>query len=169
MIVETRDLIVQKRSYKIPKKRILFLLQFLRNSKNPWRIKNYKQMQKPLVLVFMSKPEITKINFQHRKKNKATDVLSFESDEETLGELLVCPWVIRRQAPRFGHSYVEELTFMILHGILHLLGYDHETSPSDKKKMFVLQKKIFEAFQECSRASNGDNFSARPAGIRPLK
>ena len=82
-----------------------------------------------------------------RGKAYATDVLSFAPAEpESLGELVICPEVVYEQSQRTGLSRREELAFMVLHGVLHLLGYDHETSKRDEAKMFALQEKIF---KEC--------------------
>jgi probable rRNA maturation factor len=97
-----------------------------------------------LVIVFVDPTEMRTLNKQYRGKDYPTDVLSFESGEDgVLGELVVCPQVLRQQALDTGLTYREELGYMIIHGALHLLGYDHETSASDAKKMFALQDQIF--------------------------
>lgn len=98
-----------------------------------------------ITVVFVSESKIKKLNSQYRNKNKATDVLSFESDDpESLGELVLCLPVLKKQAREHKLTLKEEIGYMILHGILHLLGYDHETSERDAKKMFRLQDSIFE-------------------------
>jgi probable rRNA maturation factor len=98
-----------------------------------------------LVVVFVSRSEIKKLNFQYRQKNDATDILSFESsDEDSLGELVLSPQVISAQAKRTGLTYHQELCYMLLHGLLHLLGYDHETSKKEEKAMFELQNRVYE-------------------------
>ncbi len=97
------------------------------------------------VIAFVSKAEIQKLNREFRGKNKATDVLSFESDDpSSLGELAISPEVITKQAREHGLLVREELGYMVLHGFLHLLGYDHETGKRDAKKMFELQDGLFE-------------------------
>ena len=84
------------------------------------------------------------MNKQFRGKNKPTDVLSFAAtDEDSMGDLVLCPAVIEEQAPRFQHTYQQELGFMVIHGILHLLGWDHERSRAEEKRMFSLQEEIF--------------------------
>lgn len=104
--------------------------------------------KKELVLVFLDTPAARKMNFQFRKKNYATDVLSFSSLEEgVLGELVLCPKVLKKQARQHRHSYRAELTYMILHGVLHLLGYEHETNKADAAIMFKLQDQVFENLQ----------------------
>jgi probable rRNA maturation factor len=98
-----------------------------------------------LVIAFVDEREIRRLNREFRGKDKATDVLSFESDEPgTLGELAICPQVIARQAKEHGLLVREELGYMVLHGFLHLLGYDHETNARDAKKMFTIQDGLFE-------------------------
>lgn len=106
-----------------------------------------QNFDKTLVLVFINLKEAKKLNRIHRKKNYATDVLSFESlDPDSVGELVLCPEVLIRQASEHGQSYRDELAYMVIHGVLHLLGMDHETSKKEEKKMFGIQDKIFEKF-----------------------
>lgn len=98
-----------------------------------------------LVLVFMDEQGIRGLNKEFRSKDKATDVLSFEPvDESCLGELIFCLEVIEANANEHKLSFNAELAYMGLHGVLHLLGYEHETNESDAKIMFELQDKIFE-------------------------
>lgn len=114
-----------------------------------WILKIEKQLLKKkikcqgeLTLVFLNKTAAKKINFKFRKKNYATDVLSFKS-ELAFGELVMCPEVILKQSKANSHSFQAELGYMVLHGILHLLGYDHEGSRAEAKKMFQLQDGIY--------------------------
>jgi probable rRNA maturation factor len=110
----------------------------------PTRKKKLLTEKAELTLVFLSAQEMKKINYQFRKKNKPTDILSFESsDPNSLGELLLCMDVLKKQAKENNHSLQSEITYMIIHGILHLLGYDHEESKAEEKKMFRLQDKCF--------------------------
>lgn len=97
-----------------------------------------------LTLVFQDPEPAKALNLSFRNKGYATDILSFAPVEEgSLGELVVCPDVVVDQAKDQNWSFQEELNFMILHGILHLLGFDHETSKEDEKVMFELQDKIY--------------------------
>ncbi len=102
----------------------------------------HKLHQRELVIAFVTKKEIQRLNKEFRGKNKPTDVLSFESD--SLGELAISPEVIAEQAREHGLAIKHELGYMVLHGILHLLGYDHETGERGAKKMFTLQDAIFD-------------------------
>jgi len=71
-------------------------------------------------------------------------VLSFspETRGEGLGELVVCVPVLKRQAAEQGHSFKKELDTMLIHGFLHLLGYDHEKNRKEELKMMRLQDKL---------------------------
>ncbi|NUN05739.1 MAG: rRNA maturation RNase YbeY [Bdellovibrio sp.] len=102
-------------------------------------------LKQELTLVFLDKKPAQKLNKEFRGKDYATDVLSFDSMEPgSFGELILCPDVLKRQAKEHSLTYREELGYMLLHGILHLLGYDHETGEKDAKKMFALQDVVFE-------------------------
>ena len=111
-----------------------------RRKKWPARLKG-----KSLQLVFLPRSQARGLNKQFRGKDYATDVLSFDSmDPESLGELVFCPEVLKKQSLQHGLSFRDELCYMTLHGFLHLLGYDHETSENEAKKMFQLQDAVFE-------------------------
>jgi probable rRNA maturation factor len=110
------------------------------------RQKPFVKIKKELVIVFVDPAQMKALNKQYRGRDYATDVLSFEGLEpEVLGELVLCPQVLKRQAKDTGLSFQHELGYMIVHGCLHLLGYDHETGKADEKKMFALQDRIFSA------------------------
>ena len=67
------------------------------------------------------------LNRQYRRKDAPTDVLSFPAEEPTiLGDIVIAAGVARRQAREAGHTLQTELRVLALHGLLHLLGYDHE-------------------------------------------
>jgi probable rRNA maturation factor len=102
-----------------------------------------------LTLVFLDTVPAKKINWQFRGKDYATDVLSFETMEEgSLGELVMCPQVLQKQADEHKQTFNLELGYMILHGILHLLGYDHEKSEDEAKKMLGIQDEVFEKLRK---------------------
>lgn len=80
------------------------------------------------------------LNRQFRGKDKATDVLSFPAGERGyLGDIVIAEGVARRQAAAAGHSLQTELRVLALHGLLHLLGYDHET---DDDRMARLERRL---------------------------
>ncbi len=102
-----------------------------------------------LVVVFLGEKEARQLNKNYRGKDYATDVLSFSSEDPScLGELVICPEVISRQAREHEIRVREELGYMILHGFLHLLGYEHERSPSAAKRMFAIQEQLFDQLLE---------------------
>ena len=85
-----------------------------------------------------------------------TDVMSFPMDElrpgdgrtvveGVLGDIVICPWVAAQQAAAAGHSTMEEMLLLTIHGILHLLGYDHRT-PEQERQMFGLQRQLLLTF-----------------------
>jgi len=93
---------------------------------------------------------IRKYNAMYRKKDMETDVLSFAFLENAkkikgqpihLGQLIISYQKAFSQAAAYGHSRERELSFLFVHGLLHLLGYNHETA-SDEQKMLALQDKI---------------------------
>ena len=114
------------------------------------RLKN-KNLQ--MTLAFLGQARARKLNRDYRKRDYATDVLSFAGDgQESLGDLVMCPEVLIRQAREHDLSFKAELAYMLLHGLLHLLGYDHEASKSQAKRMFGLQDRIFNKLQRLHSA-----------------
>ena len=79
---------------------------------------------------------IRELNRQYRHKDAATDVLSFPADEPgQLGDIVIALGVARRQARSAGHSLSTELQVLALHGLLHLLGYDHERDNGEMRRL----------------------------------
>ena len=100
---------------------------------------------KELILVFLDTKTAKKLNQQFRGRDYATDVLSFDPiDPQSLGELVICPQVLKKQAKEHGISFELELGYMVLHGVLHLLGFDHEENEQQAEEMFKLQDEIFD-------------------------
>ncbi|MFC1787855.1 rRNA maturation RNase YbeY [Patescibacteria group bacterium] len=93
-------------------------------------------------VAFVSKKEIKQLNKVYRGKDELTDVLSFSlAEAETLGEILINYDQAQKQAQAQKHSTRNEIVFLLVHGLVHLFGYDH-VKDVDKKKMFALQNKI---------------------------
>lgn len=102
-----------------------------------------------LVLVFVRAKKMQDLNAMYRKKNYVTDVLSFSgTDQDDLGELVFCLDKLRSQASENGHSLETEFLYLLLHGVLHLCGYDHESSESEAEAMFAIQDKAFDALRD---------------------
>ncbi|MCD6115267.1 rRNA maturation RNase YbeY [bacterium] len=103
-------------------------------------------------LVLVGPGRIKKLNRQYRKKNKVTDVLSFpakaevfvpKDDKNFLGEIVVCLRVVKKTSRRENIPFEEELARVFIHGILHILGYDH-LKPEEEKVMIAKQEKYLE-------------------------
>ena len=97
-------------------------------------LKGENRVREKLSLAFVNKAEIKKLNKKFRNKNKATDVLSFELDSGYLGEIVICPEVVKTE---------QEMVKVFIHGILHLLGYEHEKSVKQAEEMKKKQEKYF--------------------------
>lgn len=87
------------------------------------------------------------LNLKYRGKKRPTDVLSFEAPEfyrahGLLGELVICDSVLRAQARERGHSASSELDVLLVHGVLHLLGMDHERGPRELAQMRRVETKV---------------------------
>ncbi len=103
-----------------------------------------KNQIKEFNIIFVRASVSQQLNMQYRSKNKATDVLSFSGADSFLGELVICSEVCKRQSKENNHSFRDEAAYLVLHGLLHLLGFEHEGCSVKAKKMFSLQDKIFE-------------------------
>ena len=91
---------------------------------------------------WVSETEMRHLNRTYRKLNRPTDVLSFSSDEAGyLGDLAICVPYASREAKRRAIPVTEELVRLLVHGTLHLSGYDH-ASTKEEEKMFQLQERI---------------------------
>lgn len=101
--------------------------------------------KRELSVVFLKEPDAKNLNWNYRQKDYATDVLSFETDDpDSLGELVMCMEVLRKQANQHKVTVDQEIGNMVLHGVLHLLGYDHEKSEDEHRRMMTLQDQVFE-------------------------
>lgn len=92
--------------------------------------------EKSLALVFLGEKEIKSLNFHYLNKNSPTDVLSFGYNEiGYLGEVAICLAWVKKNAKEFRQPFEKELASVLIHGVLHLLGYEHEKSEMKAKKM----------------------------------
>ncbi len=92
-------------------------------------------------VMFVTAKKMKKLNNLHRQKNYTTDILSFplDSQEELnfldeieLGQIIISPWKIKKQAKEFNHSLRREFCYIFAHGIAHLFGFDHITEEEAK-------------------------------------
>ena len=102
-----------------------------------------------LSIAFVGSGRMRKLNKTYRKKNRVTDVLSFSEKTIPLGklkigeiekiqgfgEMVICPKQIQKNAKEFNTSFGGELKKVVIHGVLHLLGYEHEQEENEAKKM----------------------------------
>ncbi len=94
--------------------------------------------------------EMHELNLRYRNVDRTTDVLSFPLEEERpkepclLGDIVVSAPRARQQAGEYGHSLLREMSFLVVHGTLHLLGYDHMT-PEEDQEMQRLQEDVLAA------------------------
>ncbi len=95
---------------------------------------------KSLSIALVLPKEIQKLNKKYRKKNRPTDVLSFEGQNNELGEVIICPAILKINAKKYQASFKKELERVLIHGILHLLGYDHEKSERAAQEMQKKEK-----------------------------
>jgi probable rRNA maturation factor len=98
-----------------------------------------------LSIVLVSDAQIKRLNKLYRNKDKPTDVLSFPIGEKVedwliLGDIVISVDTAKRQAQELGYSLEEELKRLLVHGLVHLLGYDHELGREEEKKFFELEE-----------------------------
>ena len=98
-----------------------------------------------LSIALVSDAQIKRLNKLYRNKDKPTDVLSFPIGEKVedwliLGDIVISVDTAKRQAKELGHSLEEELKRLLVHGLVHLLGYDHELGGEEEKKFFELEE-----------------------------
>lgn len=125
-------------------------------------------------VTFTSDEGIRELNNRFRKKDAPTDVLSFplfdyegESDEppidelaNNLGDIVISLERAMAQANEYGHSFEREVAFLTAHSMLHLLGYDHETSSLDQQIMHEKEESVLEKLgisRDATFIVNGDN------------
>ena len=93
-----------------------------------------------LSLALVDEKKSKELNKKYRSKNKPTNILSF-SLRKDMGEIILCPDVIKREAKNFGKTFQEFLGFLVIHGMLHLKGYDHSSTMERLEKKY--DKKYF--------------------------
>jgi len=101
---------------------------------------------KEIELIITNKKEIKAINFEHRNINKDTDVLSFPYEDmpmTPLGSIVISNYHVEKKAKEFQHEIGDELALLFIHGLLHILGYDHEV---DNGEMREKEKELIHKF-----------------------
>ena len=93
--------------------------------------------KKEIELIITTEDEIKNINKQYRNIDKSTDVLSFpyaDMPMSPLGSIVISSWHVQSKAKELGHTLNDELTLLYIHGLLHLLGFDHEVDNGEMRE-----------------------------------
>lgn len=116
---------------------------------------NYENVENAIFnVIVVDNDIIRKINKEYRNKDSVTDVISFALEDtkdidlpigRLLGDIYISIDKVKSQALEYGHSELREFAFLTIHGLLHLLGYDHMNS-DDEKVMFELQEGILNGY-----------------------
>ncbi len=138
-----KSVIINKTKNRIPHKFIQTWNNAIVDALKQYKVVLPKAVRE-ITIVIVNPQEMTVLNSEYRGKKYATDVLSFVSHESLcLGELVICFEVIKKQSQEHDLTINEELGYMLLHGILHLLGFDHEKTKKEAQQMFKLQDDVF--------------------------
>lgn len=118
-----------------------------------------------VAVIFADETAMEQLHMQWMMEPGPTDVLSFPMDElrpaqpgeppatGILGDIVLCPAVASRQAKDAGHSVTDEMKMLTVHGLLHLLGFDH-AEPDEEKEMFGLQGQLLDGFRQVSEGTS---------------
>lgn len=129
-------------------------------------LKELGEAEAEVGLILTGDAEIRRLNRRYRGVDRATDVLAFPMRARStagdkkqvtgarsqglgydlLGDIVISVPTAKRQAEQAGHSLGQEMSILIVHGLLHLLGYDHERSLKEAKRMQKIEKKLLETF-----------------------
>lgn len=105
-----------------------------------------EKKERDLSIAIVGSRQIKKLNKIYRKKNKITDVLSFSYNH--LGEIIICTAQVEKNAKKYHSTFKKELTRVLIHGILHILGYEHELNLKKKK---LMEKKENQYYTLCQK------------------
>ena len=112
-------------------------------------LRKLKLSSKTIYITFISDYKMKKINNEYRQKNTSTDVLSFNyenSSNNVMGEILISMNYCKKNILKNKNSLSKEVIILSIHGILHLLGYDHDNLENEKI-MFELQEKLYSEYK----------------------
>lgn len=128
-------------------------------------------------ITLVDEPTMADLHVRWMDLDGPTDVMSFPMDELTpgsgrpdaqpfgpamLGDIILCPTYARKQADMAEHDVAHELALLIVHGVLHLLGYDH-VAPDDEREMYALQNELLADWYD-ALASRGVRYQPKPTG-----
>lgn len=134
---------------RIPSSHIRKVLRWAWPQLRPFDLRKPKSPTARLTIAIVGVQLIRRLNRIYRKRDRVTDVLSFTSSEPGhLGELALCHHQLRIQAKEHGLNLRDEYVYLVIHGILHLLGHDHERGGQREKRMLSIQDQLFAAYME---------------------
>lgn len=115
-------------------------------------------------IIFIDDDVMHQMNKDYRGIDRTTDVLSFAFEDNNklcynirqLGEIYISIPKMKEQAKEYGHSEKRELAFLTVHGLLHLLGYDHTLGKKEEKEMFAKQELVLDEFKETKKRTQKD-------------
>ncbi len=119
-----------------------------------YAIKYMKLEKLEFNIIFVDNEYIHKLNKEYRKIDRPTDVITFALEDgekvdtgeyRMLGDIYISIDKAKEQSKEYGHSFLREVSFLSIHGFLHLLGYDH-MNEEDEKEMFGLQEEILDGY-----------------------
>jgi len=114
-----------------------------------------EQTKAELSIMFVGDRRMKQLNTQYRNIRKTTDVLSFEAGipmpdetDKVLGDIVISVPKAEAQAKEYGSEFYDEITRLLIHGTLHLLGYDHEQTESMARKMIKKEEELIDAIKK---------------------
>lgn len=114
-------------------------------------LRNYERTESELSITFVDRQTIRSLNQRYFNKNDDTDVISFHLGKAAgnleIGDLYICPQVAEANAVQYGCTVEEELARLVIHGVLHFIGYDDQEE-SDRQFMHELENKFLENYRE---------------------
>ena len=135
-----------QQTLRVPRKKIVSLVQFIAQRENI--------IIDQLDISVVADQEMSEINWEFLQHEGTTDVISFDLSDEfsagISGQLIVCADVAKSQGPGFGNSPTKELLLYVVHGLLHLIGYD-DLQEDKKKIMHARQAELLEQFLESQK------------------
>ena len=102
---------------------------------------HYKVKEKQVSIALVGDKTIRELNKKYRGIDRPTDILTFSGEEDFLGEIVIDLAQVKRQAKTYSKTTADELNFILVHGMLHLLGYDDKTE-KDRLRMLTLGEKF---------------------------
>jgi probable rRNA maturation factor len=126
------------------------------------------ELQNPEIsILLLDDRQISELNQKYLRRNGPTDVISFpqqdgsfpQAQPQVLGDVVISVETARQQALKRQAPFYEEILVLLIHGVLHLLGFDHEKSAQERKKMQAREKELFASLMQDKKISAAINSS----------